>query len=126
MGAVAYLYVALGGALGASGRLALSVLLSPSPLGGFPVAVLCANILGCFVMGSLAALMVSKGTDDPLKLFLMPGLLGGFTTFSAFSLEAFALAERGAWSLAALYVGLTVLGTLGAVALGWVLVRGGV
>ncbi|MEO1552147.1 MAG: fluoride efflux transporter CrcB [Pseudomonadota bacterium] len=125
MGAAAFAYVALGGALGASARFSISTALGPASPAGFPVAILGINILGSFLIGVFAALLVSKGAADPWKLFLVPGLLGGFTTFSTFSLEALGLLSRGAFGAAALYIGLSVLGALAATALGWAIIRGG-
>lgn len=114
--------VALGGALGAAARYGVGVALFRAG-GGFPVAVLTVNVIGSFAMGALLVFLGQRGLMN-LNPFLMTGVLGGFTTFSAFSLEAFTLFERGQPGLAALYVGLSVFLSLGALVLGVTLMRG--
>ncbi len=88
--------VALGGAIGSSARYGVN-LVAPRVMGdGFPWATLIVNILGCFIMGLVTAFLRSKMPDDTnLRLFLTTGILGGFTTFSAFSLDFFGLMQRG-------------------------------
>jgi CrcB protein len=114
------LLVMIGGAAGAGlrwefGRLALRQL---GP--GFPWGTLGVNLIGGLLMGLLAGAMMAQGTvDRPLWLLLAVGLLGGFTTFSAFSFDVFAMLERGRFGGAALYVGASVLGSLLLLALGW-------
>lgn len=81
----------------------------------FPYGILTINGLGSTVMGLVAAWFISSGDADPsMRLFLATGILGGFTTFSAFSLDTVALIERGEVGAAAIYVvasvGLSVLG----------------
>lgn len=88
------LQVALGGAIGAAARYGIGVALF-RPGAAFPVGVLAANVLGCFAMG-LVVVYLGQKTLTHLNPFLMTGVLGGFTTFSAFSLEAYTLFERGA------------------------------
>ena len=86
------LYVALGGALGASGRYLLGQGASRVFGAGFPIGTLSANIIGSALMGVLFGYLSSRGSDsDTMRLFLGVGLLGGFTTFSAFSLESLSL-----------------------------------
>lgn len=112
--------VMIGGAAGAGlrwefGRLALARL---GP--GFPWGTLGVNLVGGLLMGILAGTMIGHGSDDrPLWLLLAVGLLGGFTTFSAFSFDLFAMLERGRPGTAALYVGGSVLGSLLLLACGW-------
>ena len=100
--------VALGGAIGASLRYLAGVgvfrLLGPSQ---FPIAILSVNVLGSFLMGVFVVLAAQRGLTH-LSPFVMTGVLGGFTTFSAFSLEAITLYERGDVTQAALYVALSV------------------
>lgn len=108
------LSVAIGGALGASARFGLGLWLRSD---GFPVAILAANILGSFMMG-LVVVWLGRAGLPQWQPFLMTGLLGGFTTFSAFSLEAYTLWERGESVGAALYVGLSVAGALVALIIG--------
>ena len=90
------LWVALGGAIGSSARYGVN-LVAPRFLGaGFPWATLIVNVLGCFAMGYTTALLITKFPQDRnMQLFLTTGMLGGFTTFSAFSLDFFGLMQRG-------------------------------
>ena len=115
--------VALGGALGASLRYLFGVgvfrLLGPQT---FPVAILSVNILGSFLMGVFVVLAAQRGLTH-LSPFVMTGLLGGFTTFSAFSLEAVTLYERGDIGLAAAYVAASVVLSILGLTLGLVLAR---
>lgn len=121
---ISILNVALGGAIGASCRYLAGVgvmrLLGPTP---FPLAVLGVNILGSGLMGVFVVLAAHKGLTH-LSPLVMTGVLGGFTTFSAFSLEAVTLIERGAIGQAALYIGLSVGLSIAALALGMMATRG--
>ncbi|MCR6631235.1 MAG: fluoride efflux transporter CrcB [Magnetospirillum sp.] len=109
------LWVALGGALGSVARY-LSMVLFGQWLGmGFPWGTLFVNILGSAVMGVLAELgALAWQPSQDLKVFLTVGILGGFTTFSTFSLDVAVLVERHSWAVAALYVGLSVALSVGA------------
>jgi len=89
----------------------------------FPVGVLAANIIGCFAMGLVVVYLGQKSLSH-LNPFLMTGVLGGFTTFSAFSLEAYTLFERGAVGYAAIYVLLSVALSLVGLVAGVFLMRG--
>ncbi|TCP40465.1 fluoride efflux transporter CrcB [Rhodovulum marinum] len=117
------LQVALGGAIGAVGRYLTGVatirLIGP----GFPWGTLTVNILGSFLMGVLVVVLAKKGGTH-LAPFFMTGLLGGFTTFSAFSLDAMTIYERGQAGLAAGYVAASVILSLAAIAVGLWLARG--
>lgn len=117
------LQVALGGAFGASARYLLGLAIVRGVGHGFPVAVMSANILGSFIMGGFVVFAAQRGLTHMAPL-IMTGFLGGFTTFSAFSLEAFTLYERGQIGAAALYVGLSVVLSLGALFLGILVARG--
>ncbi|RMD94257.1 MAG: fluoride efflux transporter CrcB [Alphaproteobacteria bacterium] len=99
--------VAAGGAVGASARYLLGVAVFRLAGPGFPLGVLAANILGCFAMGFLVSVFALRGLTH-LNPLVMTGLLGGFTTFSSFSLEAVTLYERGELGAAAFYVGVSV------------------
>lgn len=105
--------VALGGAVGASCRwlLGLWILRLTGPT-AFPVAVLSANVLGSFIMGAFVVLAAQRGLTH-LSPLVMTGLLGGFTTFSAFSLETVTLLERGQFGHASLYVLASVVLSVG-------------
>ena len=123
------LMVALGGGIGALGRFQLgrAVTHLAGPNAGFPWGTLAANLIGSLAMGLLAGWLAQRGGagSDNLRLLLGVGLLGGFTTFSAFSLELVLLIERGAPGLAALYAGVSVAAGLAALYLGLVAMRGG-
>lgn len=118
------LQVALGGAIGASGRyltgVAIFKMLGPQ---AFPLGVITVNIVGSAIMGMFAELAAARGLTH-LGPFVMTGMLGGFTTFSAFSLETISLVERGQMGLAALYVVLSVVCSIGALFLAMTAMRG--
>lgn len=120
------LQIALGGALGAVARHAsgIAVLRLAGP--GFPFGTLAVNVAGSFLMGIAAVAIVARGGAGLQKAapFLMPGLLGGFTTFSAFSLETVQLIERGRLPAALGYVAASVGCGLAAFAAGMWLARG--
>ena len=100
-----YLIVFIGGGLGSTLRYAVN-LLSLRTLGtGFPWGTFIINITGSTVMGLVAGYLAFRGeASQPWRLFLMTGILGGYTTFSAFSLDAGLLYERGEVGLALAYV----------------------
>ena len=102
------LQVGLGGAIGSVLRFGVGVFVMRYTGAGFPVAVLPVNVIGSFLMGMFVVLSFHRDLGH-LNPFVMTGILGGFTTFSAFSLEAFDLYERGALGHAALYVSLSVV-----------------
>lgn len=116
------LHVALGGAIGAVLRFGTGLALVRVTGPGFPLAILTVNILGSFLMGLFATFAFHRDIGH-LSPFVMTGILGGFTTFSAFSLETFTLYERGDIALAALYVALSVVLSITALALGVWLAR---
>ncbi|SMR81773.1 camphor resistance protein CrcB [Aliiroseovarius halocynthiae] len=88
------LQVALGGALGASARYLTGTTVTRLLGHGFPAGTMVVNIVGSFLMGVIVVALAKKGGQAAAP-FLMTGLLGGFTTFSAFSLDAMTLLERG-------------------------------
>src|ERR1700757_2396929 len=100
-----YLLVFLGGGIGSTLRHIVNVI-SARVLGtAFPFHTFIINITGSIVMGLIAGYLAFKGqASQPWRLFLMTGILGGYTTFSAFSLDTALLYERGALGLAAAYV----------------------
>ena len=117
------LQVALGGAIGAALRFLTGVgilrLIGP----GFPVAVMGVNVFGSFMMGLFVVFATQRGVTH-LNPFVMAGLLGGFTTFSAFSLEAVSLFERGAMGQSLAYVIMSVVLSIGGLMLGLMIARG--
>ncbi|WP_292895747.1 MULTISPECIES: fluoride efflux transporter CrcB [unclassified Nitratireductor] len=118
------LIVAAGGAIGASLR-HLTGLAAMRLLGAaFPWGTLTVNLVGSFVMGVFVEWLARRaGASPELRLFMATGLLGGFTTFSAFSLDVAVLWERGEGFLAASYVLLSVCGAIAALFAGLYLVR---
>ena len=111
-----WLAVALGGALGAMGRLALVTWLFPVMGSRFPLGTLVANWLGCFLAGLVYVLIVDKGLLPPeYRPLLITGFIGALTTFSSFSLDALVLWENGHGTTALVYAFLTFVGCLVAV-----------
>jgi fluoride exporter len=107
--------VALGGAIGAVLRF-LAVGLWPAPWG-----IMAVNVLGCLLMGALFVLLEGRAV---WIFFLMTGVLGGFTTFSAYALDTMKLFQAGQMLTALTYAGGTVILSLGAVGLGAFIARG--
>lgn len=116
------LAVALGGAIGAVLRYLLGALAAARSGGGFPWVTLAINVTGSLLLGFLARYLAPGGpapvTAPALYAGLTVGLCGGYTTFSTFSYEVLALAERGAWARALLYVAASVTLALAATAAG--------
>ena len=125
--------VALGGAIGAAARYqlgrAVTHWLGPQAVTAFPWATLAANVLGSLAMGVLAGWLARHGSGanalggEQLRLLIGVGLLGGFTTFSAFSLELMLLVERGQPLLGLTYAAVSVLAGLVALYAGLVAMR---
>ncbi len=110
-----WVLVALGSASGGVLRYALARLI-PSVPGGWPLATMLVNLIGCFAIGCVAALIVTRAPagGEGLRLFWMTGVLGGFTTWSAFALETTLLLGGGQSLRGALYVLATVIGCIAA------------
>nr|WP_294846787.1 fluoride efflux transporter CrcB [uncultured Sphingomonas sp.] len=89
----------------------------------FPWGTMAVNIIGSFLIGLSVGAFSAFGTGQTMRLFLVTGFLGGFTTFSAFSLDALTLWERGQHGLAAAYVLASVLVSLAAIAAGMLVSR---
>ena len=112
MGVVAA--IGIGGGIGALIRYYMASLIQPAWWPGFPFGIFVVNITGGLAMGLITALAALKLQMTPeVRAFLTTGILGGYTTFSTFSLDSAMLIERGAWGQAAAYVvGSTVLSIL--------------
>ena len=110
-----FLFVALGGAIGASCRYGIGVAAAHFGSGQFPWGTFTVNVVGSFVLGVLVALMnFSWSPSAEMRAFLVVGVLGGFTTFSAYSLEVVLLMERDRLQLAVVYMlGLVALSVAG-------------
>ena len=119
-----YLLVFIGGGLGSTLRHIINIL-TPRVVGtGFPYHTFIINITGSIVMGLIAGYLAFKGeASQPWRLFLMTGILGGYTTFSAFSLDAALLYERGEIGLALFYVLGSVVFSIAGLFAGLALVR---
>lgn len=115
----ALFWVFLGGGLGASARFALGEWLRPMLKSGFPWPTLAINVIGCALAGFVAARFGLSNPEHPWRAFVLVGVLGGFTTFSAFGLESLTMVQQGRILLAILYVLGSVLGGLLAVWLGF-------
>jgi CrcB protein len=119
-----YLIVFLGGGVGAALRHGINVATARTLGTAFPYATLLINISGSFIMGLVAAYFAFKGgASQHWRLFLTTGILGGYTTFSAFSLDAALLYERGEIGMAALYVIASVAISIAGLFAGLALVR---
>jgi len=113
------LAVALGAAVGANLRYSLSLWAAQRLGTNWPYGTFIINVLGCLVIGALLTLAATKlPLSEPVRLLLVTGLLGGFTTFSSFGYESYTLITSGNWLGAGLYVGASVIVGLLAVFLG--------
>lgn len=119
-----FLLASVGGAIGAGARFLVGQLFVARGLVNFPWATLTINVVGCFLMGVFIELLVQRFQGSPeLRTFVATGILGGFTTFSAFSLEFATLFERGETVASALYVIASVVLTLVAIFAGLAITR---
>ena len=118
------LLVAAGGAVGSVARYLMASSIQSSTGWSFPIGTVLVNILGCFLIGALYVLLVAR--PDPrqdLRALLMVGVMGGFTTFSSFSLETVTMAMNGNYTGATLNVVLSVAACLAGTVLGIALAR---
>ena len=120
------LLVALGGAIGSVARFKMSGwVLQQAANWRFPASTFAVNVIGCFIAGLLAGMAVKQDVFTPdARVFLFTGLLGGFTTFSAFGVESMYLIRRGEYTMMALYVLLSVAGGIGGLLLAVRLIPG--
>ncbi len=116
--------VAFGGALGASLRYLVMSAIGHLTHAGFPYATLAVNVLGSFALGALIEIMaLSWSPGQEMRSFLVVGLLGAFTTFSTFSQDVVFLVERGQFSSAGGYIGLSVIVSIAGLFAGMMLFR---
>ena len=115
--------IALGGAVGSVSRYGLGLVVQKATHAGFPFGTLTVNALGSFLVGVLAKAFMHTQTHPGLRAMLIVGFCGGFTTFSAFSLETVALVQGGEWPRAVAYVAASVVLCLAGTAIGIALVR---
>lgn len=113
------LYIALGGAVGSVLRYVIGGAVQRLAHAGFPYGTLAVNIVGCFLIGFLIKTFMNAEPSGATRALLVVGFCGGFTTFSAFSSEAFGLFEGGEYLRAAVYIFLSLLLCLGATGIGF-------
>src|SRR5678815_4772724 len=107
-----YLWIGMGSALGGMGRYWLSGMIADRCGAAFPWGTIVVNVSGSFLIGLIGGLTESGGrllAPPTAREFLMLGILGGYTTFSSFSLQTLNLAREGQWFYASAYVGLSVV-----------------
>jgi len=121
-----YFIVFVGAGLGGMMRHGVNVAATRLFGYGFPFGTIIVNVLGSFLMGLLAGYFAYRtGLSQHLRLFLTTGILGGFTTFSAFSLDAALLIERHSYRMAGSYIVASVVASIAALFCGLALFRGG-
>lgn len=112
-----YLLIGIAGALGALTRYLIGLLLFSSI---FPFATLVVNLIGCYVLAFLSSVVFQKSKlSSTMKTAITTGFLGGFTTFSTFSIETVELFQQGNYISAVLYVSISILGGIVMTNLGW-------
>ena len=122
-GMISLSLVMLGGALGAAARYLVGQALTGWLGPNYPWGTLAVNLIGGLAMGALVGMLARMASAEQARLFLAVGVLGGFTTFSAFSLELVTMIERGAWGLAMGYALASVIAAAVAVMAGLAIVR---
>ena len=115
--------VMLGGAIGAGLRYFVSLMCAEKLTLAAPIGTLLVNLVGGFAMGALYALLLRGAASETMRLFFGVGIFGGFTTFSAFSLDAFAMMQRGDFVMALSYSLISVIGSILLLAAGFWLVH---
>lgn len=114
----AIFFVGIGGALGAISRYLISQVSIKIWGDTFPIGTLIVNVLGCFLIGFFMTSLFNSGKQSSLMPFLIPGLMGGFTTFSAFSYETINFFANGAYLKGVLNISLSLILCFASVALG--------
>ncbi len=121
---IKYVLVFVGGGIGSMARLFVTSLVGKQISTAFPWGTLAVNLLGALAIGLLIELMALKWSiSQDQRYLLITGFIGGFTTFSAFSLETASMCVRGDWLMAMAYVLASVMGTVGLVILSTRLLR---
>ncbi len=119
-----FLLVTLGGAVGSGARYLLGALLQTVAGTSFPLGTLAVNVIGSFLICAIMHLGTTANVISPtLRLFLTTGVMGGFTTYSAFDYETYRYTQQGAYALAAVNIGVTLVACLAAGAAGDVAAR---
>lgn len=118
-----FLLVMIGGAIGSAGRYAIGKTTFHALGPDYPWGTLAVNLIGGFLMGVLAGTLARTGGTEQTRLLIGVGILGGFTTFSSFSLDAVTMIERGQWGVAIAYALVSVIGSVVALFGGLFLVR---
>jgi CrcB protein len=114
-----FLLVTLGGAVGSGARYLLGTLLQTVAGPSFPLGTLAVNVIGSFLICAIMHLGTTANVISPtLRLFLTTGVMGGFTTYSAFDYETYRYTQQGAYALAAVNIGVTLVACLAAGAAG--------
>ena len=117
-------YVAAGGAVGAVGRFGVDRLAGAFLGHGFPYGTLIVNVAGSFLLGAMIETSALVWSPSPeIRAMIVVGLLGAFTTFSTFSLDVVALMTRGEMAHALIYVGVSIIASIGALWAGMALLR---
>ena len=115
--------IGIGSFIGGSGRYLISRLIQSNFTSVFPFGTFTVNAIGCFLIGVVLGYSSKNYVDTTWQLFLTTGILGGFTTFSAFSLESVNLLRDGHISSALIYIGLSIVTGLTATFVGYSLIR---
>lgn len=121
-----FFLVAIGSALGGMARYGSGLLIGKFWRDAFPLATFVINVTGSFMIGALAGWLAQDHPSEAhhsIKLLLIVGVCGGFTTFSSFSLEALNLLRSGQWAIALTYTALSVLVCITATAIGYALYK---
>lgn len=117
--------IAAGGAIGALMRHGVNIAAVKALGHGFPYGTLTVNIVGSFIMGAIIIVFASLWQpSEAMRLFMITGLLGAFTTFSTFSLDTVTLLERGAYLAAATYLSASVILSIAALFAGMAIAKG--
>ena len=114
-----YILVMVGGAVGSLLRFLCGKLLPAFSINTLPWPTFAVNIIGCFLAGTIAAFIKKQELSNDYYLLAITGFMGGFTTFSAFSLELLQYINNDKWSTAILYIVLSIIVSVAAVFAGW-------